>query len=56
MRAGLLFWVSLLFAVGFARYFFLAQREGDGGLAMAAAVAFVLMCAIAAAEAFGWLW
>jgi hypothetical protein len=56
LRAGLLFWVLLLFAVGFARYFVLAQRDGDGGLAAAAAVAFLMMCALAAAEAFGWLW
>lgn len=56
MRTGWLFWVLLLFALGFARYFFLARRDGDEELAVAAAVAFLLMCALAAAELFGWLW
>jgi hypothetical protein len=56
LRAGPLFWVLLLFAVGFARYVVLAYRDGDGELALAAAVAFFLMCALAAAELFGWLW
>ena len=56
LRAGWLFWVLLIFAVGFARYFFLAYRDGDGELAVAAAVAFLLVCALAAAELFGWLW
>jgi hypothetical protein len=56
LRMGPLFWILLLFALGFARYFFLAHRDGDRELAAAAAVAFVLMCALAAAELFGWLW
>ena len=56
MRAGWLFWILLLFAAGFARYFFFARRDGDEDLAVAAAVAFVLMHALAAAELFGWLW
>jgi hypothetical protein len=56
LRVGLLFWILLVFAVGFARYIYLAHRDGDGELAVAAAVAFMLMCALAAAELFGWLW
>jgi hypothetical protein len=56
LRLGPLFWILLLFAAGFARYVFLAYREGDGELALAAAIAFALMCALAAAELFGWLW
>ena len=51
----MLFWIFLLFAAGFARYFFLARRD-DEKLALASAVAFLLMCALAVAEAFGWLW
>ena len=50
IRAG------LLFAAGFARYFFLARRDDDEKLALGSAVAFLLMCALAVAEAFGWLW
>jgi hypothetical protein len=56
MRLGPLFWILLIFALGFARYCYLAQRDGDGALALAAGVAFLLMCALAAAELFGWLW
>jgi hypothetical protein len=56
MRAGLLFWVLLIFAAGFARYFFLARESGDNELAVAAAVAFLLVCAVAVAELFGWVW
>jgi predicted Na+-dependent transporter len=56
LRTGLLFWIMLLFAAGFARYVALAVRDGDRELAVAAALSFVLMCALAAAEAFGWLW
>jgi hypothetical protein len=56
LRLGPLFWILLVFAAGFARYFYLAHRDGDEELALAAAVAFLLMCALAAAEAFGWLW
>jgi len=53
---GPLFWTLLFFAAGFARYFVLAVRDGDGQLAAAAAAAFVLVCTVAAAELFGWLW
>jgi hypothetical protein len=53
---GLLFWILLVFAAGFARYVVLAYRDGDNELALAAAVAFALMCGLAAAELFGWLW
>src|SRR3712207_911390 len=56
MRAGPLFWILLIFAFGFARYVYLAQRDGDDTLVLASAVAFLLMCALAAAELFGWLW
>ena len=56
MRAGLLFWFLVIVSVGFARYFVLAVRDGDGQLAVAAATAFVLVCTMAAAELFGWLW
>jgi hypothetical protein len=49
LRAGPLFWVLLLFAAGFARYFFVARRDGDDELAIAAAVAFLLVCVVAAA-------
>ena len=56
LRTWWLFWILLVFAAGFARYFFLAHRDGDGELAVAAAVAFLPVCALAAAELFGWLW
>lgn len=56
LRMGLLFWILVVFAAGFARYIVLAYRDGDNELALAAAVAFALMCALAAAELFGWLW
>ena len=56
LRMGPLFWILLFFAAGFARYFVLAVRDGDGQLAAAAAAAFVLVCTVAAAELFGWLW
>ena len=47
-RVGLLFWVCLIMiiAAGFGRYFVLA---------VAAAVAFVMMCVVAAAAFFGWV-
>jgi hypothetical protein len=51
-----LFWVLLLFAAGFARYFFLAMRDGDDELAIAAFVAFLLVCVVAVAELFGLVW
>jgi len=51
---GLCRWLRAL--AGFARYFYLAHRDGDEELTLAAAVAFLLMCALAAAEALGWLW
>ena len=56
LRAGPLFWVLLLFAAGFARYFFLAMRDGDDELAIAAFVAFLLVCVVAVAELFGLVW
>jgi hypothetical protein len=56
LRAGPLFWILLIFAAGFARYFFLAWRDGDDELAIAAAVAFLLVCVVAVSELFGWVW
>jgi hypothetical protein len=56
LRARPLFWILLLFAAGFARYFFLARRDGDDELAIAAAVAFLLVCVVAISELFGWVW
>jgi hypothetical protein len=55
-RTDLLFWVFLFIAAGFARYFVLAVNEDDRPFAVAAAVAFVVMCVLAAAEFFGWWW
>jgi hypothetical protein len=40
---------------GFARYYFLARRDGDGPLASAAVAGFVLMCAAAVMELLGML-
>ena len=53
--AGLLFWVLVIVSVGFARYFFLARKGGDLQLALAAAVAFFLVCAAALMELLGML-
>jgi hypothetical protein len=53
LRAGPLFWIRLLFAAGFARYFYLGRRDGDDELAIAAAAAFLLVCVVAVAELFG---
>jgi hypothetical protein len=52
---GWLFWLFVLFAAGFARYFVLALLDDDRQLAIAAAVAFLLACAAAVMEAVGWL-
>jgi hypothetical protein len=52
---GLLFWFLVICAVGFARYFFLAARSGDVRLAVAAAIAFFLVCAAALMELLGML-
>jgi hypothetical protein len=41
--------------VGFARYFVLATRIGDVRLAVAAAIAFLLVCAAALMELLGML-
>jgi hypothetical protein len=54
-RAGLVFWFLVICAVGFARYFFLARKSGDLQLALAAAVAFFLVCAAALMELLGML-
>jgi hypothetical protein len=55
VRAGLLFWFLVICAVGFARYFVLATRSGDVRLAVAAAIAFLLVCAAALMELLGML-
>jgi hypothetical protein len=55
VRLGWFFWLLLLFAAGFARYIVLAALDGDRALAVAAAVAFVLLCAAALMEALGML-
>ncbi len=51
---GLLFLLDLIMAAGFARYFVLAVKEDDLPFAIAAAVAFVVMCVVATAVFFGW--
>ncbi len=56
LRTGLLFWIFSIIAAGFARYFVLAVKEYDRPFAVAAAVAFVLTCAVAAAAFFGLAW
>jgi hypothetical protein len=55
LRMGLLFWFLVVCAGGFARYYFLARRDGDGPLASAAIAGFVLMCAAAVMELLGML-
>jgi hypothetical protein len=52
---GLLFWLLVICAVGFARYLFLAMRSGDVRLAVAAAIAFLLVCAAAVMQLKGML-
>jgi hypothetical protein len=52
---GLLFWFLMACAAGFARYFFLARKNGDRSLASAAACGFVLVCAAALMELLGML-
>ncbi len=56
LRLGFVFWLMVLFALAFARYVVLAVRDGDGQLAVYAAIALALMCLLAALEAFGTLW
>jgi hypothetical protein len=51
----LLFWFLVVCAGWFARYYFLARRDGDGPLASAAIAGFVLMCAAAVMELLGML-
>ncbi len=53
--AVLLFLLNLLMAVAFARYFVLSVKEDDRPFAIAAAVAFVVMCGVATAVFFGWV-
>jgi hypothetical protein len=56
LRMSFLFWVLVLFAIGFARYFFLARGSGDTQLAFAAAAAFFLTVLVAILELFGVVW
>ena len=53
-RAGLLFWVFSILAAGFAGHFVFAVNAEDRRFAIAAAVAFVMACVVAAAAFFGW--
>lgn len=55
LRIGLLFWFLVICAGGFARYYFLARRDGDRPLAAAAIAGFVLICAAAVMELLGML-
>lgn len=56
LRMSFLFWVLVLFAIGFARIFFLARGSGDAQLAFAAAAAFFLTVLVAILELFGVVW
>ena len=51
-----LFWILLLFAVVCVRYYFLTHSDGDRDLAVAGVLAFAMMCVLAVAEQFAWLW
>ena len=55
LKLGFLFWLLVLLAAAFARYVVLALLDDDRALAVAAAVAFVLMCAAAVMVALGML-
>ena len=50
LRMGWLFWFLVVCAGGFARYYFLARRDGDGPLASPAVAGLVLMCVAAVKE------
>jgi hypothetical protein len=52
---SLLFWFIVICAVGFGRYFVLARQSGDVHLAVAAAIAFILVCAAAVMQLLGML-
>jgi hypothetical protein len=56
LRMSFLCWVLVVFAVGFARYFFLARGSGDTQLAFAAAAAFFLAVLVAILELVGVVW
>jgi uncharacterized membrane protein (DUF373 family) len=56
LRLSFLFWFMVIAAVGFARYFILAQRDGDMQLAIGAAVACTLVLLVAALELFRVVW
>ncbi len=51
-----LFWVFSVLAAGFAGHFVFAVNAEDRPFAIAAAVAFVMACVVAAAAFFGWVW
>jgi hypothetical protein len=55
-RMSFLFWVLILFAIGFARYFLLARGSGDTQIAFAAEAAFMLVVLLAILELFGVVW
>jgi hypothetical protein len=56
LRMSFLFWVLVVCAIGFARYFVLARGSGDTLLAFAAATAFFLAVLVAILELFGVVW
>ena len=56
LRMSFLFWVLVVFAIGFARYFVLARASGDTQLAFAAAAAFIPTVLVAILELFGVVW
>ena len=56
LRTGLLFWIFSILAAGFAGHFVFAVNAEDRPFAIAAAVAFVMACVVAAAAFFGGVW
>ena len=50
---ALLFWLLVICAVGFARYFVLATKSGDVRLAVAAAITFIQVCVAAVVQLKG---
>ncbi len=56
LRTGLLFWIFSILAAGFAGNFVFAVKAEDRPFAIAAAVAFVMACVVAAAAFFWWVW
>ena len=56
MRASWLFWILVICAAGFARYFFLARADSDRQLTVVAAIAFILVVIVALLELLGVVW